>query len=134
MIASRHHLAEVIATRTLHRRSTQQLAQAVAAYLLAEHKTADLESLIRDIMQYRSDLGIVEAVAVSAHDLNRQVIKDIRLLLKQQYPKAQSIVIDDRQDPELVGGVRIDLANEQLDLTTRAKLNQFKRLTGAGKD
>jgi F0F1-type ATP synthase delta subunit len=29
----------------------------------------------------------------------------------------------------LVGGVRIEMANEELDLTVRSKLNTLKRLT-----
>ena len=39
MNKSRHHLAEVIAERTLHV-STEQLAKEVAAYLIDQHQVA----------------------------------------------------------------------------------------------
>ncbi len=134
MIKSRHHLAAVIAKRTLHINGTDRLAQEIAAYLLSEQQTAELESLVRDIMQYRSDHGIVEAVVVSAHELTNDILADIRKVLKDNYPAADTILLDQQLDVSVVGGVRIDLANEQLDASTRGKLNTFKRLTGAGKD
>jgi F0F1-type ATP synthase delta subunit len=39
-------------------------------------------------------------------------------------------------DPEVLGGVRLSLANQQLDLSVEAKLNKFKQLTltGSGKE
>ncbi len=132
MNQSRHHLAEVIGERTLHIQDGKHLAQEVAAYLLEEHQTASLESLIRDIMQYRADHGADEVVAVSSHELGTQVADDVRSLLHQEYPAAKSITVNEQIDSSVIGGVRIDQANEQLDLTVRAKINKFKRLTGVG--
>ncbi len=134
MSKSRHHLAEVIAERSLKASNTKKLAQEVAAYLLHDGHTADLDSLVRDIMQYRADHGVVEVTAVSSHELDKTVVADIKRLLHDEYPHAKHVTINQHIDPRVVGGVRIDQANEQLDLTTRAKLNKFKRLTGAGKE
>lgn len=134
MKQSRHHLVEVIAQRTMKVRDTKKLAQEMAAYLLFEHQTANLESLVRDILQYRAEHGDLEVTAVSAHEFNHQVEADIRKLLKQTHPDARTVDINHELDPTVVGGLRLDLANEQLDLTTRGKLNKFKRLTGAGKE
>lgn len=131
MIKSRHHLAAVIGERTLHVHDSKQLAREVAAYLLEEHQTASLESLLRDIMQYRADHGHVEVMAVSSHDLGGEVVSDIKQLLHQEYSTAKTVIVNPQIDNGVIGGVRIDQANEQLDLTTRAKLNKFKRLTGA---
>lgn len=129
---SRRHLAEVIGERTLAQDNIKQLARAIAAYLLDEGMTGDLESLIRDIMQYRLEHGFIEANIVSAHELPANVLEDVRDILGREYPKAKSVELDTELDPNVVGGVRIDLPNEQLDLTVRAKLDTFKRLTAGG--
>ena len=131
---SRRHLSEVIGERTLHVRDTSELAREVAAYLLDTHETADLESLLRDIMEYRAKHGIVEAVAVSAHELSSEVIADIKRILKEEYPGAKSVKVTSRIDPTVVGGVRVELANRQLDLTVREKIDTFKRLTAEIKE
>lgn len=125
----RRELAKVIAERTMHSIDTKELAQEVAAYLLAEGRTAELETLIRDIMQYRQDHGIIEATAVTSHDIGSNVISDVEAIVRQQYPDAKSIAVHSVHDQHVVGGVRIELAQSQLDMTVQAKLNTFKRLT-----
>jgi len=131
---SRRHLAEVIGERTLQVHDSKKLAKAVAAYLLDTHDTDDLESLIRDIMEYRAQHGVVEAVAVSAHDLSNDAIRDLEAILKKEHPRAKSVHIISRKDPSVVGGVRLQMANEQLDLTIKDRLDEFKRLTASIKE
>jgi F0F1-type ATP synthase delta subunit len=124
----RQELAEIIGERTLHITDRQKLARSIAAYLAAERRHVDLSSLMRDVMQYRIDHGIIEAVAVSAHELNDTVIKDVKDLLKDHFPHAKKILVDTRIDETVVGGIRIELPRENLDLSVKAKLNLFKRL------
>jgi F0F1-type ATP synthase delta subunit len=131
---SRRELAEVIAERTLDVRDASVLAKEVAAYLLESHHTADVESLIRDIMELRAQKGIVEAVAVSAYELNDEVIADIKRILKEEYPNAKSVHVIRKIDPNVVGGVRVEMANERLDMTVRDKIDTFKRLTATIKE
>ncbi len=131
---SRHKLVEIIAEQTLDIRDNSKLAREVAAYLITEHRSDDLNPIMRDVMQYRHDKGIVEATAVSAHDLTPEIIKDVHNVLDAEFPDAKEIIVTTKYDPSLVGGVRIDLANQQLDLTVRAKLNTFKRLTALVKE
>ncbi len=132
--ATRHHLAEVIAGKTLHTKDSQVLAHEIAAYLLIEGRTHELEPLLRDVMQYRQDHGVLEAVAVSAHELNDTVRDDIKSLLGKSYPEAKTVIVDEKQDPSVIGGLQINLANEQLDLSIEAKLSTFKRLVEGVKE
>lgn len=134
MKPTRHQLAETIGRKTMGVVDMETLAMEVAAYLIAEQQVAEFDSLIRDIMQYRADNGVVEVTAVSAHQLNDQNTADISELLKASYPDATTIRINQAIDPEVLGGVRINFPNEALDMTTQSKLNKFKRLTGAGKE
>ena len=135
MKTPRHQIAASLAERSLGRSlQSAEVSREIAAYLLAERRTGELDSLLRDIMQYRADHGIVEVIAVSAHDLTDAVRTEIETQVRQLYPDAERIIVSPEHDPSVVGGVRLELANEQLDLSIRGKLNRFKQLTAAGKE
>lgn len=125
---TRRELAEILGERTLHMSDKGQLAKHVAAYLVSERQNIDLSSLLRDVMQYRLEQGVVEAVAVSAHEITPVVIKDVEDVLRDHFPDAKTIRVDTRVDPNVIGGIRIELPQETLDLSVRSKLNLFKRL------
>lgn len=127
----RHELAKVLAERTLGRVNTGELSQEVAAYLLSEHRTADLEPLLRDVMHYRAEHGIVEVIAVSAHQLSAAARADIVKRVQAQFPDARNIIVSEELSSDVVGGVRLEFPDQQLDLTVRAKLRKFKQLTTA---
>ena len=131
---SRLELAEIIAERTLHVSSVHDLKSTVAAYVLEENIVDELDSLMRDVLAYRTARGYVEATVVSAYPLSDEVRADVQKLLKQEYPGAKNITMNENTDPGVVGGLRIELAGKELDLTIKAKLNTFKRLTAARKD
>lgn len=109
----------------------QAFSQEVAAYLLTQGRSGELDSLMRDIMQVRADRGTVEVIAHTAYPLSDNVRADIQSQIKGMVPSAQTVVISEVHDPSVVAGVRLELANQQLDLSVRAKLNRFKQLTTA---
>lgn len=127
----RHQIAAVLAQRTLGRVDAKSLSDQIAAYLLQERRTAELEPLLRDIMQYRADHGIVEVIAVSAHPLSATVRSDIERRIKSVFPDAKQVIISEELQPDIVGGVRLELPNQQFDLSVRAQLSRFKQLTTA---
>ena len=131
---SRLELADIIGERTLHVESVDTLKGAIAAYLVEESSVDELDSLMRDVLAYRAAHGYVEATLFSAHPLPNNVREDVRELLKTEYPGAKNISLNEAIDPRVIGGVRIELAGRELDLTVQAKLNTFKRLTAARKD
>jgi F0F1-type ATP synthase delta subunit len=128
--ATRSQLAQVIAERTMDESDPKELASEIAAFLLQENKVADLNSLLRDVQEIRLKSGIVEATLVTAHNLESVHIDEIKALLLRHFPKATTVHINTRHDSSVIGGVRIELANEQLDLTVDNKLRTFKYLTG----
>ena len=131
---SRLELAEIIGKHTLNVEATDELKAAIAAFLIEEKISDELDSLMRDVQAYRASQGYLEATVVSAYPLNDVVRKDVQDLLKQEFPDAKKISLNERTDPGVIGGVRIEMAGEELDLTVKAKLNTFKRLTAARKD
>ena len=129
MRTPRHILAKAIAERTLHISDNKLLARDIAAYLLEERRTNELESILRDIMQFRGAHGVLEATIISANDISDSVQDEVKQLLSAAYPDTKTIHISHRQDASVIGGLRIDMANEQLDMTVASKLAKFKRLT-----
>jgi F0F1-type ATP synthase delta subunit len=127
----RHEIAKVLAERTLGRINAKNFSEEIAAYLVSEHRTADLEPLLRDVMQYRADHGIVEVIAVTAYPLTAGVRGDIEKRVKALSPGAKQIIISEELSSDVVGGLRLEFPNQQLDLSVRAKLSRFKQLTTA---
>jgi F-type H+-transporting ATPase subunit delta len=130
----RHEIADVIAKQSLQNVPSEQLAREIAAYLISQHRISELDSLVRDILQYRADHGIVEVTATSSHALNDEIRKNIRADIQELYPSAEQIIINEELDESIMGGIRLSLANQQFDASIRSKLNHFKQLTVAGKE
>lgn len=129
MKTPRHIIAASLAQKSLGKLSESAFSKEIAAYLIAERRVSDLDSIIRDIIQYRADHGIVEVIAVSAHALTDAIRKQIESQVKKVYPEAQQVIISYQADDTVVGGVKLEFANQQLDLTVRNTLNRFKQLT-----
>jgi F-type H+-transporting ATPase subunit O len=104
------------------------LVKMIAAYLSETGETVNVDDLVRDVMQLRLQDGLIEAVVVMAHEPTSLVLDDVKNLLKEHFPNAKKIKLDVRIDESVVGGISIQLPQETLDLTVRAKLNRFKRL------
>jgi F0F1-type ATP synthase delta subunit len=134
MKVSRTVLADMLGERSIGSTNLKEFGEEIAAYLLAEHRTAELSSLMRDLMQYRADHGIVEVLAYSAYPLSPASRNDIESNVQVTFPGVKKVIISEIIDADVVAGVRLESANEQLDLSARAQLNRFKQLTSAGKE
>lgn len=130
MKQSRTKLAQNISDRTLKDGSSKKLAREIAAYLLAERRTNELDSVLRDVHADWAEAGHVEVLAASAHPLTTATKAEINRQVKHIYPRANKIIITEVHDPSVIGGVQLELPNQQLDLSVEAKLNKFKQLTG----
>lgn len=134
MKASRIRIARVVADRTLAQGASKRLSRELAAYLLTERRTGELDSLLRDIQADWAAAGHVEVVATSAFPLTAAVRSDITRRAKAIYPQAKRVIINEVRDPEVIGGVRLNLPDRQLDLSIRSELNKFKQLATQGTD
>jgi F0F1-type ATP synthase delta subunit len=134
MKTPRSRISSTIADKTLKSGSTKAYAREVAAYLLGEKRTGDLDSIMRDVQADWAEHGRVEAIVRSAHPLTTGAKADITKRVKALYPSAKTVIVTDVLDPTVLGGVEIRVANRVLDLSVEAKLNKFKQLTGAGKE
>jgi F0F1-type ATP synthase delta subunit len=129
MSKTRLKLAEIIAEKTFKGGSSKSLNKQVAAYLLESVKVGDLSSIIRDVQARWADMGRVEVIASSAYELDEAAKREIKQAVKAVYPKAKEIIINEERDDQVLSGVKLELANAQLDLTAEAKLKRFRHIT-----
>lgn len=117
-----HQVASVLADKTFS-------AEEIAAYLLATGRTGDLNSLAREMILDRAENGVVEVAAFSARELSGTVREEVNGQIRKLYPNAKQIILNEQIDSTVIGGVRLEFPDSQLDLTLRNKLNRFKALT-----
>lgn len=134
MKAPRTRLARLVADRTLKKGVSKKFDREIAAYLLSEGRVNELDSLLRDVVNDWAEAGHVEVTARSAYPLTLSIRADIKREVKKIHPKVRTVVINEVTDPMVVGGVRLNLPNRQLDLSIRAKLNRFKQSVTTGKE
>lgn len=120
-----HQVASVLAEKSFS-------AEEIAAYLLETKRTGELNSIAREIILDRAEQGIVEANAISARELTSETREEVTSQIRKLYPNAKKIILNEQIDPTVVGGVRLEFPDSQLDLTIRNKLNRFKALTSNG--
>ena len=128
-----HEIAQVLAKRSLKTGMTgannKSFGREIAAYLLETGRVSELDSLMRELIAYRAKHGVVEVTALSARQLSADAQAEVRAEVKRLYTGAKQIIINERHDPDLVGGVRLELVDQQLDLSIRSTLNRFKALS-----
>ena len=133
-MSTRSEIATAIAKRTMEESDPVRLRSAIASFLLEENRISELDSIMRDVLAYRTLQGHVEVTVVSAYPITKQVREDVLIAVKEEFSGAISYVINEKIDESVVGGLRIEFDGEELDLTVKSKLNTFKRLTSARKD
>lgn len=127
MKLARKKLALEIARRI---KANQPVASEVAAYLIDTNNASELNSLLRDVAIIRADQeGVVELTATTAFPLSAEQTSEVRELVKKQFKSARQVVIHNQINPDVIGGVSLDMPHANLDLTIRAKLNKLKALT-----
>lgn len=123
VMASRKELAKTIA-RLINEGDTKGLAKDIAGYLITERRVRELDSLMRDVAVIRQErYGITEATATSALPLAAEVKRDIKT-----YLKAPKLILNQEQNPRLVGGLRLETADMQLDVSVHSRLSKLKQL------
>lgn len=104
------------------KQSGKRLSEMLAAYLVQNRRSGELDSIMREVMRQReAKSGSVEVTATSAFKLNEAAKKAISTLLG-----GDNTIINEVIDPEMLGGVRLETSEKQLDLTVRNRLNRLK--------
>ena len=127
----RENLVEYIAKSLEKGQDAGKLSTAVAAYLMENGHTSELQSIMRDVQELRGRRHeVVELSVSSAHDLEPAQISRIEDMAKKQYGGAKRVKIHNVHDENTLGGAKLVFANSVLDLSIRTKLNQLREAIG----
>lgn len=128
---TRTQLAGIIVNMLEAGASPNKVAKQIAAYLIEQRRTRELDDLMRDVEKLRAQNGVLEARATSKYTLSPSVKRDLSALLKTHHDGIKTVVIDEQIDEDVIGGVLVETTSTQLDLTIANKLNQLKMASQA---
>lgn len=74
--------------------------------------------------RYNEDNGIVEVTAVTAIPLTEPAREKLRARLAESTGK--TILLHDRIDPDVIGGIRLEMSGMHLDGTVRSRLDSLQ--------
>lgn len=97
----------------------------IAAYLIEEHRTDEMSLIVRETEIALAERGVVVADVTSANGLSDESRSAIEKFLTVSM-NARRVAFREAHDPSVIGGVKIDVAGQQLDATLKARLNQLK--------
>lgn len=120
---TRRQLAQYAAAELLS--GNDRVVQQLAAYLVAERRTKEAESLVRDIEDALAQQGLVVADVTSTYELDTATRAAIATLL-QQHTGSPNVHLKESVDDTLLGGVLIRTPGEVFDGTIRRKINELK--------
>lgn len=106
--------------------SSQGLAKKVASYLIDTKQTLQLDSMMRDVMSVRESKGTYEINVATAHPLSQTQINGISEYMKKHFDNCKDVIIHQKVDPTLLGGVRIESAHYLIDKSVKSELNYIK--------
>lgn len=118
---SRRKIAAYVADKLTTGTSVRETIKEVAAYLVDTRRTREAELLVRDIEDALVSHGIVVADVTSAHPLSSQLRGEIATLVG-----GKSLQLRETIDPNVLGGVRVNIPGKQFDGTIQRKLSALK--------
>lgn len=121
MRLSRRKMAAYVADKLAAGEKPAVALKEVAAYLTDTRRTREQELLVRDIEEALAVRGIVVTDVTSAHPLSSSIRAEIAKLVGGKNLQLREVL-----DPDVLGGVRIDIPGKQFDGTIRRKLTQLK--------
>jgi len=71
------------------------------------------------------DQGIVRATINSKSKLTPKTIEEISDFIKNRF-KAKEVILELKENPNLLGGIKIEIGDEVIDTTLRHKLNSLQ--------
>lgn len=115
-----------IATRLADRYQAGQLSRRdlteAAAYLVTTGASNQYELLIRDVERILAERGVVIADVTAATPVD----ETIRQAVRQLVPDAKQVLFREHHDPTVLGGLKVELPGQRLDVTIKRKLAMLR--------
>lgn len=122
MKARRDDIATAILNILETTNDSKRAAMGIASYLVAEKRTGELDSLLRDLETKRFQRGgILEVYAKSVFPLTDDIKNQIAKLFD-----AENVVIHEAYDKKLLGGVKVRALDRVADFSVQARLQRLR--------
>lgn len=118
---SRRKIAEFVAARLLAGGTVKDVLREVAAHLIDNRRTREIDLLVREIEDVLAERGVVVANVTTAHPLTDTLRGEINTIIG-----AKSLQLRESVDESVLGGVRIDMPGKQFDGTIQRKLTALR--------
>lgn len=122
---SRRKLAHHAAQRLAGGDAVSDVMRELGAYLIESRRQRELELIVRDIETALLGTGIAIASTTSARALSEAAKRDVIDMIKTNYDGVTQVLLREQIDSSVIGGVKIELPDRQLDATVRTKLEKL---------
>jgi F-type H+-transporting ATPase subunit delta len=98
--------------------------------LVEKRRELLLDNIVEEFDRYRDrHEGVVQASVTTARKLDADLAEALRAALEQRTKK--KVVLNERIDPNVIGGIRVNLGDSVLDGTIRRGLQDMRRILAA---
>lgn len=103
-----------------------QVHQKIINFLVRRRLISKASSILSELKKIvNSEHGVVSATVLSAHRLSENKEKDLVHFLKKRY-SAKEVALASVLDETLLGGIRVEVNDEVIDLSIKNKIKQLK--------
>lgn len=105
-----------------------QESKQIISDLAAQRKLSKLSKILVDFAKLAQfDRNEIKAIVTSAEPLTSDQISRLTSALKTRLQQGEQLVVEQRQDPSIVGGLKVLLENKMLDLSVASRIKHFDR-------
>lgn len=123
MKISNRHIAQAVLIDIQSGKDTSAVVASLAAYLVAERRSKDAEAVGRELERLLGANGQVELNVTTAHGLSAELKETVTKMFSEGSSK---VIINEQQDPAVLGGVLVESGEKRLDLTVRRQIQRLK--------
>jgi len=122
------NLAQAIYESSLNKEGSELDAtiDKCAIYLKNKNLLGKKEEILKALEKIiNKENGIIKAKVTTEIKLKTEVGKEIEEFIKKKY-KAKEIILEEKVEPKLLGGIKIEIGDEIIDATLTNKIKQLQ--------
>lgn len=125
MKISRRVLARYIATELSSGKSRASVIEALAAYVVVNRLSSQLDLILADIAANLARLGYIEANVTTARPIDGALKAELLEFVKKM-ENAENVTLAEHLDPAILGGVIIETPRKRFDASVATKLKRLR--------
>lgn len=125
MKTTRRVLTRYVAERLAAGDAKGPLLKQLAAYLVVNKMTSQMDVVISDISRTLAELGSVTAKVQTARPLSDELRKAVTAYVKRA-ENAHNVTIEESVEPALLGGIVVTTPSKRFDASIASQLKQLR--------